>query len=549
MKKIKNYNITYLFLLILILLTPFMVLRDVTPANELRYLSIVDEALKDGHLFAFYNQGMIYADKPPLYFWLMMLCRLLFGQHCVFALSLLSLIPMFGILLVMDRWMRDELGSSWTATRSAAAALMLASCGLFMGLSVFLRMDMLMCFFIVLSLHVFYRMYTGKGNCRRQAWVLSLYVFLALLSKGPVGLLVPPLTILAFLAMERRLKTVGKYLGWRFWLVLLVLSGLWLTGVWLDGGKEYLDNLLFHQTMDRAVNAFHHKEPFWYYLVCIWYLMMPYALLLIPVFIASLVDRSDKGPAERLFLVTVTLTLVMLSCFSSKLGIYLTPIFPFMVYLLPLYLSRKPWKTWMSILLAVPAVVLFLVATLGSCLDYLTGFVPLAALLEQYPFLTSLPVALGYGALLIGMVVVLEKVFVGKHEAAVQAMALSLFLTVFFCSFKMKEINPWIGYRDICRQVDAADPEGKTLVRILYVNRPENMDVYLGRDIVNYGTDQDRFLESAGEEGGLLIVKQERIGDSGKLRDVLEGKRLALVGPYALYDLDGIPVEKKMIEE
>ncbi|MDE5707727.1 MAG: dolichyl-phosphate-mannose--protein mannosyltransferase, partial [Alistipes sp.] len=52
-------------LLLFALLLPAMALRDFTPSNELRYLSIADEALADGNFFAFTNQGAPYADKPP----------------------------------------------------------------------------------------------------------------------------------------------------------------------------------------------------------------------------------------------------------------------------------------------------------------------------------------------------------------------------------------------------------------------------------------------------------------------------------------------------
>ena len=540
MKTIKKYRLGYVLLMILLLLTPLMVMRDVTPANELRYLSIVDEAIEDGHMFSFYNQGHIYADKPPLYFWLMMLCRLIFGEHCIFALSMLSLIPMFGIIIVMDRWMRDELRYMWTPDRSAAFALMLTTCGLFMGLSIFLRMDMLMCLFIVLSLYTFYRMYTGRGNIRKQQWLLPVYVFLALFSKGPVGLLVPPLTIIVFLITEHRLKTVWTYLGWRFWLVLFLLTSGWFFGVWLDGGREYLNNLVFHQTVDRAVNAFHHKEPFWYYFGCIWYLMMPYALLLVPVFVASIVDRGEKRPAEKLFIVTVTVTVLMLSCFSSKLGIYLTPVFPFMVYLLPMYLNRNHWYKWMIWMLAIPLIILLLVGSAGVCLPTLSIFIgPISGLLEKYPFLNGLPVYLGGAALLVGMVVAIEKLFSGKYYSSIIAVGTSLLLSVFFYSYEMNEINPWIGYRSICTCMNELDPEGTAVVHTLHVNRSENMDVYLGHDVVDYGNDVDAFVDDA-ISTGYLIITQERVETSDRLKACLEGKQVSALGPYSIYCLEGL---------
>ena len=55
------------YLLIFIALLPILILRDFTPDNELKYLSIADEALANGNIFAFFNHGVPYADKPPLY--------------------------------------------------------------------------------------------------------------------------------------------------------------------------------------------------------------------------------------------------------------------------------------------------------------------------------------------------------------------------------------------------------------------------------------------------------------------------------------------------
>ena len=86
-----------------------MVLRDFTPSNELRYLSIADEASRDGRFFAFTNQGEPYADKPPLYLWIVMLGKTLFGGHRMWFLALFSFVPAMVILRTMDRWVRSEL--------------------------------------------------------------------------------------------------------------------------------------------------------------------------------------------------------------------------------------------------------------------------------------------------------------------------------------------------------------------------------------------------------------------------------------------------------
>lgn len=65
---IKSHPALVAAVLMFFTLTPLMALRDFTPANELRYLNIVDEMISEGNIFTLTNQGEPYADKPPLYF-------------------------------------------------------------------------------------------------------------------------------------------------------------------------------------------------------------------------------------------------------------------------------------------------------------------------------------------------------------------------------------------------------------------------------------------------------------------------------------------------
>ena len=48
---------TVIFLFIFAMLLPLMILREYTPANELRYLNIVDDALSNGNFITFYDHG------------------------------------------------------------------------------------------------------------------------------------------------------------------------------------------------------------------------------------------------------------------------------------------------------------------------------------------------------------------------------------------------------------------------------------------------------------------------------------------------------------
>lgn len=537
-------------------LFPMMMTRDFTPSNELRYLSIADEAIANGHIFAFYNHGIPYADKPPLYFWIVMLCRLLFGHHSCLALSMFSLIPAFGIIGIMDKWVMK--GRS--AMDRMAMAVMTLTCVMFLGTMIVLRMDMLMCLFIVLALRTFYRMYTGEGSRKSDSVMLPVWIFLALFTKGPVGLLMPPLAIAVFLAVKLDRKGFGKYLGFKTWGIIAGLAAVWLGCVWFEGGPEYIDNLLVKQTVGRAVNAFTHAKPFWFYLVTIVWCLAPYCLLLVGTFVASLLptreatlshnsnvaegEKADIGmhakeyvPArsdiEALFLCTIISTIAMLSSFSSKLPIYLVPVFPFCVYLFPIMLDRIGERWWMRWSVGIFSIIFTIIGL--AALILLFGAVRIPAvddLLNEYPFARETPVI--NGIILLTLANALGICFLVKRKVwniPVLLLGASLFLAVFSASAVVKDINPYIGYGAICAKV----PEGTDVVTV-FLHRPENIDAYIGHRITDYGKDPGRLVRDAltSDKPLTIITTTSKLENAPELQQLFSRGTVLYAGPYCL---------------
>ncbi len=539
------------FAFTIVCLFPVMLMRDFTTSNELRYLSIADEAIANGHIFAFFNHGIPYADKPPLYLWTVMLCKLLFGRHSCLVLSMFSLIPAFIIVRTMDRWVMK----GRPAMDRMALAGMTLTCVMFLGTMIVLRMDMLMTMFIVLALETFYRMYSGEGVRKSDPWMLPVWIFLALFTKGPVGLLMPPLSIAVFLTVKHDWKGFGKYLGFKTWGTIAALAAVWLSCVWTEGGKEYIDNLLIHQTVGRAVNAFTHAKPFWFYLVAILWSLAPYSLLLVGSFAASLLpadkrsvsnaastsdqENSGRGRSdlEVLFLCTIISTIVMLSSFSSKLPIYLVPVFPFCVYLFPIVQNRLGERGWMRWSVGIFSILFSVIGF--AALAILSGIVRIPALDEvfnEYPFVREGPAV--NGIILMTLANVLGTIFLIRRKAwniPVLLLGAGLFLAVFSASALTKEINPLIGYKAICDEV----PEGMEVATV-YLHRPENMDVYLGREITDYAKDSDRLSKDLSESSTptVVITKESKLEDDSVLKSIFEGRTTRKAGPYLLTVVD-----------
>lgn len=508
----------YIYLIWFIALLPIMILRDFTPNNELRYLSIVDEAISNGNIFTFTNQGEIYADKPPLHFWLMMLGKLLLGEHRMWYYSLLSFIPSIIIVITMTRWVRTEYNIN-----EPTAILMLITTVLFTGVTLVVRMDMLMNMFIVLSLYTFYKMYVGKSN-KLDQWLFPVYLFLALFSKGPLGLLIPLISTTLFLLYNKRMNEFMKYWGWKTLMVIVICCIIWFAGAYFEGGREYINNLLFHQTVGRGIDSFHHKEPFYYYAISIWYSLAPWSFLAIGLFIASILKKKITNTLEEFFSVIIISSFVMLSLISSKLAIYSLPIIPFLIFLTIIIFDKFDIQNrWIKLSIALPAVIF--VFALPTIL-YISK-------LEEMQYLNNWIIYSGAGVITITGLLVFYLLYQRRDiYQAINTMVLGFLMAIFIIGWSMPHLNDQLGWASMCEKAKMISKEHMIDDYLVYkISRAENMDVYLGKDIIEVSR-EDILKEQT--EKRLLMLRLKDIRNDLQLSAVLSNKEMFLIGKHAI---------------
>lgn len=503
------------YLLIIICFLPSLLFRDFTPNNELKYLSIADEALRNGHVFTFWNHGIAYADKPPLYLWIVMLGKWLFGQHSMLFLGLFSLVPACLILYIMDKWCRNVLPSSLRISGS----LMLISSGLFTGSALVLRMDMLMALFIVLALYTFYKLYTHQ-NGPYDTFLLPLYIFLAVFTKGPIGIIIPLISIFVFLLVKKQIRNFGKFLGWKQWSILLGLFILWFLVVYLEGGKEYLNNLVFHQTVNRAVNSFHHKKPVWYYFVTIWYSLFPWIFLYLTLILIGIKKHLFHTDLKKLFLTVISTTFLLLSLFSGKLDIYLLPIFPFIAYLAFLILPDIR-SNYLRFAIAIPDLLL------------LFTFPAFFWLVSHFPILQNpffwIAASLLSACSLISLVFLFRKHFIRSTNT----LSIGILLTLLTGGFAISGINSQIGLEEVCQKAETLARQNNIQHYYFYKFRSgENMDVYLKEKIDPI--DIDTLPSPQDKQNFIIFVKDNQVAKEDKLQHLCSNNKTYSVGNYKI---------------
>ena len=443
---------------------PVILLRDYTPANELRYLSIADEALRQGHLFAFTNHGAVYADKPPLFLWLVMLVRLTpsFLQHLL--LGMLTVLPAYVTIEVTADTMHFE-GRERTLMR-----LLTLTTGLFLVSMLTLRMDMLMCMFIMLAVRQFYRCYnSGRPH---ESFLLPLYIFLGVFTKGPYGAMIPLAVIIAFLVVKGRLSDFFRVLGWRSWTLLIALFGLWFGAVYAEGGTAYLSDLVFHQTVGRAYHSFHHREPVYYYLYMMWPLLLPWTFAMVYAAWNSLRKKSVDSESQRLMTIGCMTTFVILSIVSAKLSIYFLPFVPFAAALTTKMITQK-MPSWTLAIGYVPFALTF------------PAFLTVQGHLEVLKPHTAAPVIAALTIISMGAITAL--VTLRQHDSyhSVVAMAGGLLVGASIAGFAMPKINKYIGFHELCQEALEIGHETHASQYVAVgIRHHENMCVFLGTEPV-----------------------------------------------------------------
>lgn len=332
LKELKE-NKKLIFILILFLILPFFRFPDLR--NEMKYLDIIQEMMDKKSYWVLYYQGGLYPDKPPLYFWLLIIIYKIFGENLVFPLSLIffSYLPFLSILF-LGYWQLGYLKKEW---RSSFLIYSLTIPYL-MGISIFLRMDMLMTFFITLVLSLFIHFYFNQDKINNiKLFLFYLSIFLGAFTKGPLGVIFPILIIFIFLYLENNLKFLNL-LHWKTGIIfLLVCFSLWFLILYQQpDGKEYIYLLLNKQTVGRAYKSFSHARPFYYYFVYIPLTFFPYGLFYIYGFFKYLKNWKKKKEWTLFEKWTFSWSippLILLSIISGKLQIYMLPIYIGMIFL------------------------------------------------------------------------------------------------------------------------------------------------------------------------------------------------------------------------
>jgi 4-amino-4-deoxy-L-arabinose transferase-like glycosyltransferase len=289
----------------------------------------VRDVLSGNVILPHYAPG-IPVQVPPMFWWMAALAVRLVGWNEI-ALRAPSILAVGVSAAILYAWIGASL-SRKAAIWSVAALL---SSQYVADASRQPRMDALLMMFLVAAMVCLERAIASPFKRTKMTLLTgaAISMGLAILTKGPLGVILPGLTLVIFMTTAQRLRELFRIEIIVTFAGALVIGALWYLAAFEVGGNQFVTFQIVHGLFRRflgsaAGNAGECQNPFYYFLPRLVSGFLPWSLFY-PALAIMLWHSRTRMPAPIAFaLCWFVAVLGFFSISAGKCLVYILPLFP-----------------------------------------------------------------------------------------------------------------------------------------------------------------------------------------------------------------------------
>jgi 4-amino-4-deoxy-L-arabinose transferase-like glycosyltransferase len=338
------------------------------------------------------------------------------------------------------------------------------------------HVDMLFAFLFLLSMLFAARAVLREENRNEM---IAAYVFMALatLTKGLIGVVLPALILLTFVAVRRDWRLLAEArlpLGIP---LFLLVAAPWFYLVNQATGGKWLGDFIYLHHVRRFTDPLGHREPFYYYFTTLPVDLLPWTIFGLPALFAYKPSKKLFAEPTSLFLTLWFFVIfIFFSLSDSKRDLYLLPLLPVAALFVAVYFEDLvTGKLPLGQLQRSLAFAFFgLIALAGLALPAATW------MLRRDAFGISIPVTLAIGA---GTLIALY--FLWRREPWRLFLATALMMAVgvtVASAWVLPYLDQFKSPRPFSLAVNAKVPRDVPLY--IYADTMNDYNFYTGRDII-----------------------------------------------------------------
>lgn len=336
---------------------------DIMEVDAAQYASISREMLESGSYLEVYNRASDYLDKPPFLFWVSALSMKLFGVHnwsYKLPSILFSLLGIFSTYKLGSKLYEPKVGRTASLIFGTSLAMIVVNNDI--------KTDTILVSSIVFSIW----MLVSYIETKKWSFLIGSAVGIAisLLTKGPIGIVMPILTIVGHHLIKGDLK---RLIGWR-WIPMIILVGIMLipmcVGLYNQFGTEGLKFYFWTQSFGRITGESEWQNDtsvFFFGHVLLWSLL-PWTFLVVGAFIERIKNFNGSRKEDRSEFYTLSgfvLVSIALSLSRFKLPHYIFIVFPLLAIMTSYYIHQlKRYVNWNKFQLYLTTTSSLLVSTI-----------------------------------------------------------------------------------------------------------------------------------------------------------------------------------------
>ncbi len=297
----------------------------ITDPTECCYTLTAKEMLAAGDYFSPRIYGDFWYDKPIFFYWELILAYKIFGVNEFASRFFPAVFATLGIFLTYS--FAEKLYNKKIAF---TAAIILATSVEYWYIAHAVITDMTLFCAVSTTLMTFYFGYVEK---KPKLYLISYAAAgIAVLTKGPIGFLLPGLIILIFLAVQKDLKYLPKLL--RGVPITILVAAVWYLPMYFLHGRIFLDNFLGVHNFLRATQSEHPEVDVWFYYLIVF--VVGLAAWVLPIIAEFLKERRlpKFDTRQKFLLIWAAAVFVVFQSFATK---YVTYTFPYMMPLAILF--------------------------------------------------------------------------------------------------------------------------------------------------------------------------------------------------------------------